>query len=1121
MATIATILEDFNRPDGVLGTGPSGVAPIALRGTPRIVASQLYFAEAADTNPLVVWDCGASQVEITVNVPPVSPFLQAIYFRVVDANNWWRLRLFQTIEGQTYFYTESERTCYYESGGISTTITTWGDCPSTYLFGNLPLPLRSSTLTGQTRQVASTTNYTTYRVVVESCVNGVITGQAGPFNVGTRYPTQLRVRAVGPSIWCWTDLNDQPLNADPTLQSNYLLDATRHGVGMGGSLGGIAGARFDNLSIVPRVRPPSAPILRAPVGGSFIDATDTIDVIHDFADLDLPADWETAHAIRIRTDDGPARYLSAGGTLSPEEQKLPTAGKQVQNITTPLPADTLANGHRYQLAVKSWDSLDLEGSYGPEVAFTASRRPEVFILAPEQNEAIDGTSVSVSFDFTADFPQEWLAAWVERADTPGAQVALTGRTYTDRTIFVIDQLPPVGQFILFLQVAQEGGLASRTVAQPFTTNARPPIKPVLAAADLGGDVRIDVQLLDNLLSEEQADFEAGISGVEVDRNATISHAVGVGNTRVGSVRVEPVATTGTGEVQSVTVTATGGTFTLSFGGSTTTALAFNAPAADVQAALQALPSIGAGNVTVTGGPGGTAAYTVTFPAAMGDVAQMTANGAALTGTTVSIAVTTTTQGVAPVALSPAAIRWTPVPIHPGVQYGSRVANTYQGVGTAVRLIHRYLDASGLVIAEVAGPPFQQVGGVNRAPIAHLTGPTSILEGQAFSLDATASHDPEGEQIAYSYRQLEGAAVTLAAATTGTPTGTAPATAQTLTFEVSVTDPLGAVGTDTHSIAVRPAGTAGGGGGDLDTAGREQRLVQDAAVLWSLNFDRLGATLDDVLLPACGRVHYGYKENAAIDTPPSPVPTAAGAASGSRRALRARNPYPDPAREDNRWGVDFRVLFDDMDVAQQTTTFLRYYVFIPADYEWTQGKLPGLMGVRPGFSPWTPAGGTSDLDGGHNSNQWASRVMWQPDRSLITYLDVVHAAGRFHEDNLDTTGQMVPLSVRFLQGATATSPASDGTRLTLVPGAWNLLEQEVVLNTPGVNDGVFRGWVNGALGVDLRDVQYRATGRADVLINEFNLAWFHGGGIADYPTRLAEVWFDDFVLSKSYIGERTD
>src|SRR5262249_41925037 len=51
------------------------------------------------------------------------------------------------------------------------------------------------------------------------------------------------------------------------------------------------------------------------------------------------------------------------------------------------------------------------------------------------------------------------------------------------------------------------------------------------------------------------------------------------------------------EVQTVTLTGnpTGGTFTLTFSGQTTAAIAYNASAATVQSALQALSSIGSGN----------------------------------------------------------------------------------------------------------------------------------------------------------------------------------------------------------------------------------------------------------------------------------------------------------------------------------------------------------------------------------------------------------------------------------------------------------------------------------------------------------------------------------------------
>ena len=69
----------------------------------------------------------------------------------------------------------------------------------------------------------------------------------------------------------------------------------------------------------------------------------------------------------------------------------------------------------------------------------------------------------------------------------------------------------------------------------------------------------------------------------------------------------------------LSVKAVGGTFSLAFSGKTTIPLAYDASAASVQAGLEALSTIGAGNVTVTGGPGslsGSTPYNITFTGAL-------------------------------------------------------------------------------------------------------------------------------------------------------------------------------------------------------------------------------------------------------------------------------------------------------------------------------------------------------------------------------------------------------------------------------------------------------------------------------------------------------------------------
>src|SRR5215207_7777373 len=65
-----------------------------------------------------------------------------------------------------------------------------------------------------------------------------------------------------------------------------------------------------------------------------------------------------------------------------------------------------------------------------------------------------------------------------------------------------------------------------------------------------------------------------------------------------------LSTNGTDEVQtlSTTGTVTAGTFTITWSGQTTAAIAWNATAAAVQAALEALSNIAVGDVVAAGGP---------------------------------------------------------------------------------------------------------------------------------------------------------------------------------------------------------------------------------------------------------------------------------------------------------------------------------------------------------------------------------------------------------------------------------------------------------------------------------------------------------------------------------------
>lgn len=107
----------------------------------------------------------------------------------------------------------------------------------------------------------------------------------------------------------------------------------------------------------------------------------------------------------------------------------------------------------------------------------------------------------------------------------------------------------------------------------------------------------------------------------------------------------------TSEVQTLTVTGapTGGTFTVTWSGQTTGNIAYNATAATVQAALEALSNVAPGDVTVTGDAGGP--WTLHWAGAQlgDDVAAPTTTSNLSGGSTPAVTVATTTAGGAATA----------------------------------------------------------------------------------------------------------------------------------------------------------------------------------------------------------------------------------------------------------------------------------------------------------------------------------------------------------------------------------------------------------------------------------------------------------------------------------------
>lgn len=99
------------------------------------------------------------------------------------------------------------------------------------------------------------------------------------------------------------------------------------------------------------------------------------------------------------------------------------------------------------------------------------------------------------------------------------------------------------------------------------------------------------------------------------------------------------------------------------------------------------------------------------------------------------------------------------------------------------------------------------------------------------------------------------------------------------------------------------------------------------------------------------------------------------------------------------------------------------------------------------------------------------------------------------------------------------------------GKWICVEQELRVNTPGVRDGVLRGWINGELRFEKLDVYLRGLppyhsklGTSQLAIRKWWGTHHHGGAYGMFEGRLppaepmeAYTWIDQTVVATERIG----
>lgn len=284
-----TVSDDFNRADGPLGVTPSNSLPWqTLSGSFAVASNKAVSSPTTATSGLATVDNFASNVELSLGVS--SGGGDALYFRVVDANNWWRVRVGSVTTTETYTYGHYEYYwCSYRSGAeyYPTTAQYGAGCQQTYHDHVSDWPTRCAWGTSSTSPPASiaynnyshshsitlyncgqtvtfshthyasayysnttyvidgsgTTTVTTVKMHLEKSVAGTIT-QVGEYNSGN--VSSIQVTANGNSIIVKADNNT---TARISTTDSVHSTATRHGIGRGTTSN--SGTSMDNFSIIP------------------------------------------------------------------------------------------------------------------------------------------------------------------------------------------------------------------------------------------------------------------------------------------------------------------------------------------------------------------------------------------------------------------------------------------------------------------------------------------------------------------------------------------------------------------------------------------------------------------------------------------------------------------------------------------------------------------------------------------------------------------------------------------------------------------------------------------------------------------------------------------------------
>jgi hypothetical protein len=91
----------------------------------------------------------------------------------------------------------------------------------------------------------------------------------------------------------------------------------------------------------------------------------------------------------------------------------------------------------------------------------------------------------------------------------------------------------------------------------------------------------------------------------------------------------------------------------------------------------------------------------------------------------------------------------------------------------------------------------------------------------------------------------------------------------------------------------------------------------------------------------------------------------------------------------------------------------------------------------------------------------------------------------------------------------------GTGGILQGDRWYAVETYVKMNTPGVADGVLRGWIDGVLSYEKTNMIYRKVGHDNLHVRTVWLNVYKGGTHGNCDD--GYIYLDQMVVAENYVG----